>query len=253
MTELYKNKKYGFPIVTFIFLLTCSIVTISTYFDNHLVEIFATINKKCFIWQYYTGIFEHTIYPKWFLWVHFLTNMSILILFGTVIERNLGSFKMLIITIIANITSCGITFQSIFSSKQLLVSVGASGIVYAYAPIALYIFYMQVKNKKKKILKEPLFYIIVLEYIYIWGVITEIATWEQTNKYHVVATITGIVLLEIFRTKIKKEVNELTSENIQFRTNKSKIYLILFILPISMIAIIILFELGIITPFSKLI
>ena len=112
LIELYKNKKYGIPIVIMIFIITCAIVTIPTYFDNQLFYLFGSFFKPQFFWHYFSGIFEHTIcniitgeFAPWFIWIHFGINLSVMLLFGLIIEKTIGSNKMLIITTTAMIIS----------------------------------------------------------------------------------------------------------------------------------------------------
>ncbi len=205
--KIYKNKKFGFPLITFILLITCSIVTIPTYFQNELWYIFALRSEPFYFWQVFSGVFEHSIFPDWFLWAHFLGNMSMLLVFGILIERLLGSKRMLIISLTAAIVHVGF-FQFRFRGHMISGS-GASGIVYAYAPIAFYILLILYRKYSVNLEKYKLFWAILMEFVFCWLFITIMSSWSETNIYHVVATIIGIVLVFIYKSTIHCEIENI--------------------------------------------
>ncbi len=204
LIKIYRSKKYGFPLLSSVFLLTCSIVTIPTYFQNELYYVFALQSKPFYFWQLFSGVFEHSIFPGWFLWAHYLGNMSILIIFGVFIERLLGSWKLLIISITAGIIY--VAFFHIRFSGQVISGSGASGIVYAYAPIVFYILYVLGIKKKFNLIQDKIFWIMVMEFVFIWGFITSIQSWDGTNIYHFLATLVGTVFVYIYRNSVKNEI-----------------------------------------------
>ncbi len=202
--KIYKNKKFGFPLIAFVLLITCTIITIPTYFQNYLWYIFALRSKPFYFWQVFSGIFEHSVFPDWFLWSHFLGNMSMLLVFGILIERLLGSKRMLFISLTAAIVHVGF-FQFRFRG-QMISGSGASGIVYAYAPIVFYILIILYRKYSVEIKKYRLFWVILMEFVFCWLFVTVMSSWSGTNIYHVVATIVGIGFVYIYKGVIHCEI-----------------------------------------------
>ncbi len=203
--KIYMNSKYGFPIITIVFLLTCSIVTIPTYFHNDLYYVFALQSRPYYFWQVFSGIFEHSIFPGWFLWAHFFGNVSMFIIFGLFIECLLGSKKMLYITLTAAMIYV-VFFQTRFFG-HIISGSGASGITYAYPPMVLYILYEITVIHKKNLKKEVLFWILAFEFMFTLGFITIVSSWSGTNIYHVVASLIGISFVLLYRKSIHEEIN----------------------------------------------
>lgn len=241
--KLYKNPKYGFPLVSFILLITCAIVTLPTAFQNDLYHIFALQSKPFFFWQTFSGVFEHSIFPNWFIWPHFLGNISVIFIFGVIIERLIGSNKMLLLTLFG--AASNILFFYICYWGQYTSGSGVSGIVYTYAPIAIFILWQYIKKAKYNYEKDFLLYFLVLEFAFIWGFITAMSSWDGTNIYHFVATIVGIIFLIVFKKQIAKEIDFMISmdENTQIKQKSKWIYLTTAI-PLFMIIILFLYQIG---------
>lgn len=240
ISKLYKNPNYGFPLISFILLLTCTIVTIPTAFQNEIYYVFSLNSKPFYFWQVFSGIFEHSIFPNWFIWPHFLGNMSIVILFGILIERVLGSNKMLLLTSLGAVSY--VLFFHIRFKGQIQTGSGASGIVYAFAPVALYIIWKFIKSTKYNYAKDILFYILGFEFIFIWGFITAVSSWNGTNIYHVIATMIGIFFLITFKKQISLNLDYiLTIDRSEKKEPRNKWIYFTFLIPLSMIAILFLY------------
>lgn len=248
LVDLYKNKKYGFPIVSFIFAITCLIVSIPTYFDNSLVYLFAIHSKPTFFWQYFSGFFEHTIYnictgnlAPWFIFVHLGFNMAILLIFGIIIEKNIGSKQMFYISFISAIINI-ISFMfitNIILKTGNVCSAGASSIVYSYAPIAIYLILKTLKANKNY--NQILTYIYILVLFVMYGVITFLSSFLGSTIWHLIATIVGILYLTIF----KKEINKnFTTSNVQVISKKKNFITAtcLSLMPLLMIILIVLYK-----------
>lgn len=237
--KLYKNSNYGFPLISFILLFTCTIVTIPTAFQNELYNIFAMQSRPFFFWQVFSGIFEHSIFPPWFIWPHFLGNMSVVILFGVLIERLLGSNKMLLLTSLGAISN--ILFFQLRFNGQFISGSGASGIVYTYAPVALYILWKFIKGAKYNYIKDFLLYVLAFEFVFIWGFITAMSSWSGTTIYHIIATIVGVQFLLVYKSNINHEIDlVLANKSNRKEKSKSKVLYFTVMLPIFMIVILFL-------------
>lgn len=251
LEEIYYKKKLGTPYITILLILTCTIVSIPTYFNNDLYEVFASHGKVIYWWQYFTGNFEHNITPKYFFWAHYLGNMFVIGLNGYLIERVVGSSKMLILTLVALAVAC-IDFRIFFSDPNC-TGAGASGIAWAYLPISFYILMLCISKEKRKILKSPLMYVLVVGFIFAWGFVTIMSSWEETNQAHVIATVVGLVMLIIWRNGIKKRLNELfENESMKLEVHKSDKLLvgIVGLVPIGMSLILGAYLLNFIDPFA---
>jgi membrane associated rhomboid family serine protease len=242
MIRLYRHSKYGFPLVSSVLLAACSIVTIPTFFDRNLWYVFTLQSKPYYFWQLFSGIFEHSIHPSWFLWVHFAGNMSMALVFGMLLERLLGSYKMLLLTLWAAFTHV-LFFQLRFLGQYSMGS-GASGIVYAYAPIALYIMIRYISTAKPAIHKDPAFYLVAAEFTLAWIVVTALASWNETNVYHVVATLSGFVFLLACKKTVDREIASACTETAQKPNKKSKWLHLLWLLPAMLASILLLYQCG---------
>lgn len=240
LLNLYKSR-FEFPIVTFIFGLTCVIVSVSTYFDNSLFNIMASWSQPRFFWQYFSGTFEHGIQPSWFLWVHLTLNLSMLLLFGFMIEKVLGSAKMLLVSITALLANI-ISFQLYFSNTHEPCC-GASAVFYGYGPIAFYIIVKVFLYNRKLVWKQFLWYIYLFEFSAMWILMPLISPFV-TNLFHTIGLVVGIVFLCIWRNAIKNEVDYLISEKQKKAQGMNKWYNILWLLPLSMMLIILLYWTG---------
>lgn len=245
LKNIYCKKRLGIPWIAFLLFITCSIVSIPTYFNKELFQIFSASTQPIYFWQYFSGNFEHSISPIWFFWAHYLGNMSVIVLFGVFIERVIGSKKMFQLTLTAGIIH-SISFQ-IFSHGYCTGS-GVSGVVWSYAPIALYIIVQIYSYKKKKIFTEPLIYLMIFEFIFIWIFITAASKWDGTNRSHLISSIVGIVFLLFNRKSIKKHINTIYSQTCNLpigNTSGDRLAIGLFsILPVFMLIILALYQGG---------
>lgn len=243
LKDIYYRKRLGIPWIAFLLIATCSIVSIPTYLNNELYQVFSASTRPIYFWQYFSGNFEHCITPKWFFWAHYLGNMSVIIIFGILIERLIGSKKMLILSIAAGVIQ-SVTFQ--LFSQGYCTGAGVSGIVWSYAPVALYIIVQIYSYEKKQIFKDKFLLVLIIEFVFIWIFITAVSEWDGTNRSHLISTIVGIVFLMFCRKSIKESVEEIHMNNAITRTQKScadRLAIILFsIFPLFMLIILGLYQ-----------
>lgn len=255
MKTLYGRKKYGFPIITVALFLTCTIVTIPTYFTKELWYVFATQSKPFYFWQLFSGAFEHSVFPissLWqffsdnpslFLWVHFIGNMLVLFTCGLMIERFMGSGKFLLLTALGLFSH--LLFFHINNYGKESFGSGASGIVYAYIPVAVYMVIRYVYMGRVDWKKDRFFHIFVANLIISWGIVTVISGWRETNFYHMIATIAGIAFLLIFYKQINREISSLSNERASDVPVPQKCaYYSLMILPLGALLLVTLYFCG---------
>ena len=246
--NLYNRKKYGKPVFCFTFVISILLVSVWTYFDRNIFELFAMFTPSpLHSWQYFTSYFEHIFYGICgykFIFIHMSINVSIIIIFGVILEKMMGTYKLLLLSIIAGF---GQQILFILINKDIKIyGAGASGIAYSYIPIALY-FILKVANKNnKKLFKEVLTYIYVIEICIVWIIVTIAAPFTGTTIYHILATVIGIIFLIANKKKLKNEFDKLIDYKNQSEYKFYKIKWILLLIPIALLSIIILHYIGII-------
>lgn len=189
----------------------------------------------------FLGIFEHSIFSPFtgqlsnsFIFIHLGVNLAIMLFFGIVVENRVGSAKIIVLNIIAFIVQLSITF--IGTDGVMIESAGASGIVYAYVPIALYIIIKEYKQKRINPFKEIFTYLYLVLLVIIYPFITLVSTWKATNKFHFLATIVGIFFLVLY----KKSIDRNTISKSKYKA----LTWILLVIPIMMIVIAIVYKMG---------
>lgn len=239
---LYKMEKGRLPLVNIFFIISCLVVLIATKLNNELFYVFGSNNKPKYFWQYFSGIFEHSLVSpmtgrpsEYFIFVHFGINLMIIILFGLIIENILGGGKLLLLNLLGTI----ITYLNfiINSEGKFGMIVGASGLVYSYIPIGIYIIYKRCKEEEINFFKQGFSYIYIICLIITIPIVTMLSTWKGSNSYHFYALILGIIFLIIN----KKSIDNRTYK-------KGKYYNLLWglaIVPILMLGISIVYNMGI--------
>lgn len=255
MKTLYGQGKYGFPIITVTLFLACTIITIPTYFAEELWYVFATQSKPFYFWQLFSGVFEHSVFPinslwqffsdnpSMFLWVHFTGNMLVLFTCGLLIEQIMGSGKFLLLTALGLFSH--LLFFHINNHEKESFGSGASGIVYAYIPVAVYMVIRYAYMGRVDWKKDRFFHIFVANLIISWGIVTVISGWSETYFYHMIATLVGISFLLIFYKKINAEISSLSNKTVyDVPVPQKSAYYSLIILPLGALLLVILYFCG---------
>lgn len=229
-----------------IFTLSILIVCIPLYFDANLMEVYALLNWKnpenAHWWSWFTYTFVHSIYfselskEHWFLFIHVGTNLSLLYLFGTPIERKLGTGHVCLLSLIAYVVSTAffaIDRQVVFFYQVSSVA-GASGIMYAYIPSGAYLRIKEVKESGVNLWKSPWTWVMVVAFLYYYIFISAISgPW--TAAAHVIATIVGGIYAVAVRKGWKKEAE-----------SSSKWYFLLLVIPVFLLGLFIAYKVGMI-------
>jgi len=157
------------------------IVFISVYLfskDDELFLFFAQFNRKVIeqfeIWRIFTSIFLHQT------WFHLLTNMIILYLYGSLIERNYKSYEYLLIYFSSGLI--GNIFSLILFPLDT-ISVGASGAIFGLIGAT---FVLVGRNNDRAVLIIGLLYLI---YFLAVGFQPGINVWA-----HIFGLLGGIVI-----------------------------------------------------------
>ncbi len=234
-----------------IFTLSILIVCVPLYFDANLMEVYALLNWKnpenAHWWSWFTYTFAHSIYfsemsqEHWFIFVHVGTNLSLLYLFGAPIERKLGTGHVCLLSLIAYAVATSyfaIDRQVVFFYQVSSVA-GASGIMYAYIPLGVYLRMKEVKESGGGLWKSPWTWFMLAGFLYYYIFISAISgPW--TAVAHVIATIVGGIYALVVRKRLKKETEI-----------SSKWYFLLLAIPVFLLGLFIAYKVGMIPIRTK--
>ena len=234
-----------------IFTLSILVVCVPLYFDANLMEVYALLNWKnpenAHWWSWITYTFAHSIYfselskEHWFLFVHVGTNLSLLYLFGVPIERKLGTGHICLLSLIAYAVSTAffaIDWQVVFFYQVSSVA-GASGIMYAYIPLGVYLRVKEVKESGVNLWKSPWTWVMAVGFLYYYIFISAISgPW--TMVAHVLATVVG----GIYAMGVRKRLREPIGVSSQW-------YFLLLVIPVFLLGLLLVYKLGMIPIYMK--
>ncbi|MBE5876202.1 MAG: rhomboid family intramembrane serine protease [Lachnospiraceae bacterium] len=242
-------KKEFRNIGVFIYVISILMVSLATYFDAKLVEVFSLMywedSRLIHWWSYFTYIFEHSIYfdrpsaNHWFLFVHMGTNLSVIFLYGILTERRMGTNHFLIVSFLAYISN--LTFILVERRLALLgvagSVAGASGVVFSYIPLGIYFHIKNCKENGKSIIKSIRTWLILISIIFLYGVISFIAgAW--TTICHLLSTVVGAIYILAVR------------KNVQVKY--SRCYLLVLLIPLFLAGILVAYKMGKVPIYYKL-
>lgn len=250
LAQLYYRKKIGNPYLSLLFVLSCFLVSIPTHLNPMLYEVFGGNQWKNYFWQYLSYNFEHG--SPWGgvpLLVHLLGNCLVIIVFGVLIERVLGRKHFFILSTLALLLHI-LTRWGLASTGN-----GASGITWGYAPMAFFIIVKLYQLDRKKLVKDPIFYLSICIFLLIWIIITvesAINGMHHTNIFHLVASIVGIVYTYCYRKRIEERTHEIVMNESPARVTSAWDRPLLWInslIPVLVIIVLFLFYTGVINDY----
>lgn len=220
-----------------------SIVSIPTYFENQLYYVFATNTRPAYFWQYFSGTFEHLIFPKWFFLMHYLGNFSVVLILGFLVEKVIGMKRILILCL-----SSGVLVLAAFhimNNGHYSTMSGTSGIAWSFGPPALFILLNLYKRESMSRSNWAFYALIIFELIFIW-IIVSLGSSMETIFWHVLATIVGVIWTFVYRLKIKEGITLLFSEDYlpRLAVTQKMTLSILSLIPISLVVILFMYSTG---------
>lgn len=131
MFDDIKSSWKPWPLVSTIFVLTFTSVTLVTIFFPNLRNSMGCYTGDCDFGQLLTVAYQHGFDETSGL-VHLLVDIVLMIILGTFTEKVMGNFRFLILTVATLLiyTLVHFTFR--------MIGHGASPIIYAYVPIVFY-------------------------------------------------------------------------------------------------------------------
>lgn len=210
LSDIFYKKKLGIPYLSFIFILSCLLVTIPTYFYPELYKVFGGSQQKYYIWQYITLIFEHGSY-KMPIFAHLIANIVVIVFFGVIAERLLGAKRFLILTV-----STAITFYITMFYMNGLYGNGSYGIIWAYTSISFFIVIYLYRYDKHRLINDPLFYLCILLLIIFWILVTIVdyrihGKISYGIKSHFISVSVGFIFVFIWKDYIKNKIKDFMS------------------------------------------
>ena len=74
LSDIYYRKKLGIPYLSLIFLATCFLVSIPSYFFPELIKVLGGMKPMNYPWQYITMVFGHGFFRSSHNFIHLLVN-----------------------------------------------------------------------------------------------------------------------------------------------------------------------------------
>lgn len=204
--EIYKRE--GNFWVSLVISVLCVCITLVSALKPAVYESLAYAYPLKNPWQLITGVFLHGS-PK--LSVagcagHLLFNLILVLPFGLMIEKTMGSKKFLLLTLAFWVVNL-ITFYVIAAVStpegENAYGAGISGIAFSYGIIGLYILIQTFKADKKAMLKQVSFYLLLNIILIMLIMINPFVAGISSMIIHISAVIAGVVAV-IFCRKVLK-------------------------------------------------
>ncbi|HZK34294.1 MAG TPA: rhomboid family intramembrane serine protease [Bacillota bacterium] len=213
--SLYK-KRIGIPFLSLILAYSCILVSVTTYFNPEYYDIFGGQGPVFYTWQHLTRYLDHgasighvgMLNPL----LQLLLNVLVLLTFGVICERVLGTKRFFIL-----IAGSILISQLLRFFLKIWVS-GPSSIVWAFTPILFLTLLHLYKRDRAKILKDPMAYFSLLLLIIMWFVIPTasfIKGWRINSLVLSLSTLVGVSFAYVWQDFIYGRIDYLLTNYTQ--------------------------------------
>jgi len=150
-------------------------------------------------WWFVTALFVHvdrTVIP---LYLHLVTNVAVIVVFGREAERRLGSARLGVLV------ASAVAAQLSASWVMGRFGDGTSGIAWALVPPALAGLVVHVRQRGVGVIRSARWWLVVALLTWIWVVVTIGSVHLQahsTNVWHLVATVVGAAFVVVWRRRL---------------------------------------------------
>ncbi len=212
--DIYLRKGNFF--VSLVMAAICVVVTIVSFVVPDTYNIFASTYPIQYPWQILSGMFLHGD-PTLTAAVnigHLIFNLLLVLSFGLMIEKILGSKKFALLTIglwLVYIATFNIIAVITTPEGEKAYGAGISGVAFAYGIMGLYSLFLLAKKSLKRMFKQVSFYLLMNNIIAMLVMVNPFVAGVSSMIVHIVAIIAGIIGIAFFRKTIN---NFLDSENI---------------------------------------
>lgn len=121
-----------YPVVSTLSLTCFFLGLLTSFYGDAMYDLLAFHSKPVYGWHYVSGTLMHGSKgaPIWFLWVHLLLNGLMILPFGGLLERKIGSGQVLIVFVTTTVLS-SIVFHFL-TQEQDIQATGISAVGYAF-------------------------------------------------------------------------------------------------------------------------
>lgn len=121
-----------YPVISTIALICLLLGLLTSFYGDVMYDLLAFHSKPVYGWQYVSGTLMHGSKgaPVWFLWVHLILNVLMILPFGGLLERKRDSRQVLIVFVTATVLS-SIVFHFL-TQEQDIQATGISAVGYAF-------------------------------------------------------------------------------------------------------------------------
>ena len=207
--------KNGNFIVSVVTALLCIAVTIVSFVFPDTYHAIAYAYPIKYPWQICSGIFLHgspelnTVASIG----HLIFNLLLVIPFGLMVEKILGSKKFLLMSIflwIVNAITFFIIAFAVTPKGETAYGAGISGIAFSYGIIGLYSLFVLGKRNFRLLAKQVEFYLLINIIIIMLIMVNPYVAGISSMIVHIVAIIFGFICAMFYRRTIE---NYLYKEN----------------------------------------
>lgn len=203
--DIYHKK--GNYIVSICIAILCVTVTLISLVVPNAYQAIAYAYPIKYLWQIGTGIFLHGApnLPTAGSVGHLIFNLLLVIPFGIMIEKILGSKRLALMSFVLWIVNA-ITFYSIAfvitPQGETAYGAGISGIAFSYGIIGLYILFSLGKKNFKLMFKQVSFYLLFNIIIAMIVMVNPYVAGVSSMIVHIVAIIFGVLYVIYYRNII---------------------------------------------------
>ena len=121
-----------YPVISTLALICLLLGLLTSFYGDAMYDLLAFHSKPVYGWQYASGALMHGSKgaPIWFLWVHLILNVLMILPFGGLLERKRGSKHVLLVFVTATVIS-SIAFHFL-TQGQKIQATGISAVGYAF-------------------------------------------------------------------------------------------------------------------------
>ena len=190
------------PPIWVVLALCTVLVSLAVYVWPWLRTVLTALPPHRHPWWFLTALFVHADRTAIPLYLHLVTNVAVIVIFGSRTERRLGSARTAVLVVTA------VGAQLAVSRAMALYGDGASGIAWALVPPALVGFVAQARRDGVGVLRSASWWVAVALLVWIWVVVTVASAQMQahaTNVWHLVATAVGGLFVVLWRRRLCAE------------------------------------------------
>lgn len=191
--------------MTYLIAALCVITTATAILFPNTYETIAYAYPMKHLWQIGTGVFLHGApdLPVVISVGHLVFNLLLVIPFGLMIEKTLGSKRFAFITLgvwIVNAIAFYMIAYTITPQGETAYGAGISGIAFSYGTIGAYLLYRLGKKNIMLLLKQMSFYFLLSIIMAMLAMVNPYVAGGSSMVIHIVAIIAGIIVIVWNRT-----------------------------------------------------